>query len=82
VYCGPYRPGHWFQAASGAFCEVTELQNGAVWLRATPTIDEFTGDRIRAVFEALAPELPTGLPAIWPSEAHRIAEGVDAADYQ
>jgi len=69
-------------AASGAFCEVAELPNGAVWLRATPTINEFTGEKIRAVFETLAPEMPTGIPQVWPSEAHRIVEGVDAADYQ
>jgi hypothetical protein len=68
--------------ASAAFCEVAELPNGAVWLRATPTINTFTGEKIRAVFETLAPELPTGMPKIWPSEAYRIVEGVDAADYQ
>ncbi|HXW43381.1 MAG TPA: hypothetical protein VEL03_01235 [Streptosporangiaceae bacterium] len=68
--------------ASGAFCEVAELPNGAIWLRATPTINEFTGEKIRAVFETLAPELPTGMPKIWPTEEYRIVEGVDAANYQ
>jgi hypothetical protein len=69
--------------ASRAFCDVTALPNGALWLRATPTINEFTGDRARLVFKALAPMLVTGVARFRiPGETYRIAEGVDAADYQ
>jgi hypothetical protein len=49
-------------SASGAFFEVSELPDGAVWLRATPTINEFTGERVRAVFEPLAPVMLRGRP--------------------
>lgn len=68
---------------SGAFYEVSTLRNGGLWLRATPVINEFTGDRIRRVFEALAPVLIAG-PAVMKraGEEFRIAEGVDAADWQ
>jgi hypothetical protein len=70
-------------AASGAFYEVSPLPDGSLWLRATPTINEFTGDRIRRVFEALAPVLPTGTARLeYKSERYRIVEGVDAADYR
>ena len=51
--------------ASGAFYEVSTLRNGGLWLRATPTVNEFTGDRIRAVFEALALVLITGVAVNW-----------------
>lgn len=69
--------------ASGAFWEVIELPNGAVWLRATPTINEFTANKIWAVFETLAPELPTGVTKFrFAAESYRLVEGVDAADYQ
>jgi hypothetical protein len=43
--------------ASGAFFEVTELAGGAVWLRATRTIEEFDQSRSAAVAAALAPVL-------------------------
>jgi hypothetical protein len=43
--------------ASGAFYEVSQLPHGALWLRATPTINQFTGERVRQVFEALSAEL-------------------------
>lgn len=70
-------------AASGAFHEVSPLPDGSLWLRATPTINEFTGDRIRRVFEALAPVLLTGTARLlYKSERYRIVEGVDAADYR
>jgi hypothetical protein len=69
--------------ASNAFCDVTVLPDGALWLRATPTINEFTGDRVRLVFEALAPALVTGVARFrLPGETYRLVEGVDAADYQ
>jgi hypothetical protein len=73
-------------AASGAFCDVTMLPNGAVWLRATPTINEFTGDKIRAVFETLAPVLPIGRAELrghfMRADDFRILDDVDAADYR
>jgi hypothetical protein len=69
--------------ASNAFCDVTVLPDGALWLRATPTINEFTGDRVRLVFEALAPALVTGVARFrLPGETYRLVEGVNAADYQ
>jgi hypothetical protein len=67
-------------AATGAFHEVSSLPDGSVWLRATPTINEFTGERIREVFEALAPILPAGVTKIRHFAAYCIVEGVDAAD--
>jgi hypothetical protein len=70
-------------AASGAFCEVSPLPDGSLWLRATPTVNEFTGARIHQVFEALAPVLLTGTAKLeYKAERYRIVEGVDAADYQ
>lgn len=70
-------------AASGAFCEVEEMPGGALWLRATPVINEFTGGRVRKVFEALAPVLITGTARNeHRGEELRITEGVDAADYR
>lgn len=69
--------------ASNAFCDVTTLPAGALWLRATPTINEFTGDRIRLVFRALAPVLVTGVAKFrLPGETYRLVEGVNAADYR
>jgi hypothetical protein len=72
-------------AAGGTFHEVRELPDGSVWLRATPAINDFTGERVRAVFETLAPVLMRGRTKFmfaqeqWPP---RLAEGVNAADYQ
>jgi hypothetical protein len=68
--------------ASGAFCEVSSLPDGSLWLRATPAINDFTGERVRRVFEALAPVLHTGVVRFGDSETYRIVEGVDAADYR
>jgi hypothetical protein len=69
--------------ATGAFYDVSLLPNGAVWLRATPTINEFTGEKIRAVFEALAPALPSGVARFrFPTEEYRLVEGADAADFR
>ena len=70
-------------SATGAFCEVEEMPGGALWLRSTPVINDFTGDRVRKVFEALAPVLITGTAKIeYRGEMFRIAEGVDAADFR
>jgi len=66
-------------AASGAFHEVSELPDGSVWLRATATINEFTSDRVRKVFEALAPVLLTGTTEFLYGAKYRIVEGADAA---
>ena len=69
--------------ACGAFCEVSDLPGGSLWLRATPAINEFTGDRIREVFEALAPVLVTGPANLqFPGEEYRILKGADAAGYR
>jgi hypothetical protein len=69
--------------STGAFYQVSPLPNGALWLRATPTINEFTDEKVRAVFEALAPVLLTGEAKYFaPSESYRIVSGVDASDYQ
>ncbi|HEY8533738.1 MAG TPA: hypothetical protein VIL44_07700 [Micromonospora sp.] len=48
--------------ATGAFAEVIPLPYGAVLLRATPAPEEYRGERVRAVFRALAPVLPPGVP--------------------
>jgi hypothetical protein len=69
-------------AASGAFYEVSPLPNGSLWLRATPAINEFTGDRIRRVFEALAPVLMAGITMPEFSKLYRVVEGVDAAHFR
>ncbi len=68
--------------ASGAFCEVSPLRDGSLWLRATPAISDFTGERVRRVFEALAPVLLTGVARFENDRSYRIVEGVDAADYR
>ncbi|SDX94265.1 hypothetical protein SAMN05444365_101155 [Micromonospora pattaloongensis] len=49
-------------AASGAFAEVRPLPHGAVLLRATDSPEEYRGERVHAVFAALAPVLPGGQP--------------------
>jgi hypothetical protein len=66
---------------SGAFCDVSELPDGSVWLRVTPTINEFTGERITAVFRTLAPVLLTGRTE-FSFGYRRLVEHADAADYQ
>lgn len=47
---------------SGAFATVDTLPNGSLWLLATHSWAEYRGDRIDAVFDALAPILPAGMP--------------------
>jgi hypothetical protein len=47
-----------------------------------PAINDFTGERMRRVFETLAPVLLTGAVRFWGSESFRIVEGADAADYR
>lgn len=69
-------------AATDAFHEISELPNGALWLRATPAINDFTGERVRMVFGALAPVLLTGTAEFEFGEEYRIIEGADAAGYQ
>jgi hypothetical protein len=63
---------------------MTALPNGAVWLRATPTIDDYSDDRIQKVFETLAPVLITGRVTfgLLTRKGGRLVEGADAADYQ
>jgi hypothetical protein len=69
-------------SGSGAFCEIQEFPDGALWLRATPVVNDFTGDRVRKVFEALAPVLITGTVKFEGQEVFRLVEGVDAVDYR
>ncbi|MEV4754637.1 hypothetical protein AB0J86_05935 [Micromonospora sp. NPDC049559] len=51
---------------TGAFAEVVPLAQGGALLRATPTPEEYRADRIRSVFQALAPVLPPGQPCDLP----------------
>jgi hypothetical protein len=53
--------------ASGAFAEVYPLRHGGVLLRATDDPADYRGDRVRAVFRALAPVLPPGRPGLLPT---------------
>jgi hypothetical protein len=53
--------------ASGAFAEVYPLRHGGVLLRATDDPADYHGDRVRAVFRALAPVLPPGRPSLPPA---------------
>jgi hypothetical protein len=71
-------------AATGAFCEVSEGAGGSVFLRATPTLEDYDQAAARKVFEALAPVLLTGRVEAEGTEggASRVILGVDAADYQ
>jgi len=68
--------------ATGAFHEVNELPGGRLLLRATPLLEQYTGDAPALVLRALAPALPHGrtrreyLPS-W----MRLAPDGDAADY-
>jgi hypothetical protein len=47
---------------TGAFVTVDELPGGSIWLLATHAWDDYQGDRIEAVFDALTPALPAGMP--------------------
>jgi hypothetical protein len=44
--------------SSGAFVDVIELASGGTLLQATDTPQEFAGERVDAVVEALRPVLP------------------------
>jgi hypothetical protein len=69
---------------SAAFDEVTELPGGQVFLRATPVIQDYRGERLLRVFETLAPVLLTGRPnPMSPAtESGRLVKDADAADYR
>jgi hypothetical protein len=71
-------------AASGAFDEVTELPDGQVYLRATPTLAEYHGARLHRVLEVLAPVLLAGRPdpTSWAAMNGHLVPDVDAADYR
>jgi hypothetical protein len=71
-------------AASGAFDEVIELPEGQVFLRATPTLEEYQGESVRRVFQVLAPVLLTGRPNpdMLAGLRARLVMDADAADYQ
>ncbi|MFG2692340.1 hypothetical protein [Kitasatospora sp. NPDC048407] len=48
--------------AGSNLSSVDELPSGALWLRATDEFADYRGSAVWAVFQALAPMLPTGLP--------------------
>lgn len=69
--------------ASGAFYSVERMPNSSIFLRAVPMINEFVGNRIRKVFDALAPVLLSGTAVTrFSSESYRVVENVDASDYR
>lgn len=47
---------------SGAFCEVQELENGGIWLQATPRIAEYDLDHVRMAWQELSSLLRPGVP--------------------
>ena len=49
-------------AATGAFAEVEPLTEGGVWLLATEDFTDYGMNAAEAVFHAVAPALPTGMP--------------------
>jgi hypothetical protein len=49
--------------ASGAFARVESLRSGGVWLLATEDYADCTGERVEAVWKALAPVLMRGTPS-------------------
>ncbi|MEU3708506.1 hypothetical protein [Streptomyces catenulae] len=68
--------------ASGAFHGVTELSGGRLLLRATPLLEQYTGDAPARVLRALAPVLPpgrTGRACLKPGM--RLAPDGDPADH-
>ncbi|MFJ8440846.1 hypothetical protein [Kitasatospora griseola] len=48
--------------AGSGLSSVDELPSGALWLRATDEFADYRGSAVWAVFQAVAPMLPTGLP--------------------
>jgi hypothetical protein len=71
-------------AAFGAFDEVTELPEGQVFLRATPALEEYSGESVRRVFQVLAPVLLPGRPNpdLLAGLRARLVMDAVAADYQ
>ncbi len=49
--------------AGAGLAEAEELPSGALWLRATEEFADYRGSAVWAMFQAVAPMLPTGLPA-------------------
>ncbi|NJP98776.1 hypothetical protein HCN51_56755 [Nonomuraea sp. FMUSA5-5] len=56
---------------SGAFTAVETLSEGRVFLRATATLQEYTGAAVERVHTALEPVLPWGRPKFDPNLAYR-----------
>ncbi len=72
-------------AATGAFSSVQELPGGAVLAQATERAGEYGMEQARAVFCALAPVLPAGLPeqpANWPDGVPWLVVPEDAAAWR
>ncbi|NLU66004.1 hypothetical protein [Streptomyces sp. HNM0574] len=69
--------------SSGAFAEVRELPAGQVVLRATPGLDEYTGEAPALVLRALAPVLPPGrTERAYLSPWMRLVPEGDSADFR
>jgi hypothetical protein len=70
--------------SSGAFDEVTGLPAGQVFLRATPTVQDYEGEPVRRVFWTLAPVVLTGRPhpSAGVAQGRRLVLDADAADYE
>jgi hypothetical protein len=51
---------------TGAFFDVTELEGGAVWLRATELFSAYDTEAAMPVFKAVARALPAGMPKVRP----------------
>jgi hypothetical protein len=70
---------------SGAFWRADEQPDGAVLLQATERLGDYDLAAAAKVFDALAPELPAGLPekpAEWPEDVPWLVIGEDAAWYR
>ncbi|PJN29873.1 hypothetical protein CG736_05020 [Kitasatospora sp. CB02891] len=71
--------------AGSALSTVDELPSGALWLAATEEFADYRGSAVWAMFEAVAPMLPTGLPTRreWPGVPRQVSPVVleDAEKY-
>ncbi|WP_328534922.1 hypothetical protein OG836_15420 [Micromonospora zamorensis] len=52
--------------ATSAFARVEQLASGALWLKATERFEDYRGEAVHGVFDALAPVLRPGLPVPTP----------------
>lgn len=68
-------------AATGAFYGVFPLVAGGVVLQATRTVEEYSDDAVRRVFEALHPVLPSGMPQFDPAHPELRYFAADASQF-